>query len=56
LLVLSLQPAVAAEFSSAQKPVEPDRIHNLVGAGYQAFENSVLSKLQKVCLLAFDIT
>ncbi|KAF7810759.1 dnaJ-like protein subfamily C member 17 [Senna tora] len=47
LLVLPLQPAVAAEISSAQKPVESDKINNLVGAGYQAFENSVLSKLQK---------
>ncbi|XP_028768085.1 dnaJ homolog subfamily C member 17 [Neltuma alba] len=47
LLVLPLQPAVAAQFSSAEKPVEPEKINNLVGAGYQSFENSVLEKLQK---------
>ncbi|KAI4297799.1 hypothetical protein L6164_037665 [Bauhinia variegata] len=47
LLVLPLQPPTAAGFSSAQKPSEPDRLSNLVGAGYQAFEDSVLKKLQK---------
>ncbi|KAM7479469.1 hypothetical protein LguiA_027682 [Lonicera macranthoides] len=49
LLVLPLQPAAA--FPSAREPVEPDgpKLSNLVGAGYQAFEDSVLKKLQKVC-------
>ncbi|KAK4284876.1 hypothetical protein QN277_001652 [Acacia crassicarpa] len=47
LLVIPLQPAVATQFSSAEQPVVPDKISNLVGAGYQAFENSVLEKLQK---------
>ncbi|KAK7343332.1 hypothetical protein VNO77_11989 [Canavalia gladiata] len=47
LLVLPLKPALAADSSSAPKPVETDRMSNLVGAGYQAFEDSVLKKLQK---------
>ncbi|CAL0316225.1 unnamed protein product [Lupinus luteus] len=47
LLVLPLKPAMPADFSSAPKSAEPDRINNLVGAGYQAFEDSVLEKLQK---------
>ncbi|KAM7479470.1 hypothetical protein LguiA_027683 [Lonicera macranthoides] len=49
LLVLPLQPVVA--FQSAWEPVEPDgpKLSNLVGASYQAFEDSVLKKLQKVC-------
>ncbi|KAK7268389.1 hypothetical protein RIF29_21087 [Crotalaria pallida] len=51
LLVLPLKPAMAADSSSAPKPMEPDRVNNLVGAGYQAFEDSVLMKLQKVCHL-----
>ena len=50
LLVLPLQPAVATQFTSSERPVVPDKISNLVGAGYQAFEDSVLEKLQKVCL------
>ena len=51
LLVLPLQPAAGAAFPSAREPVEPDgpKLSNLVGAGYQAFEDSVLKKLQKVC-------
>lgn len=48
LLVLPLKPAMAADSSSAPKSVEPDRLNKLVGAGYQAFEDSVLMKLQKV--------
>ncbi|KAJ7967126.1 DnaJ-like subfamily C member 17 [Quillaja saponaria] len=47
LLVLPLQPAVAADFADARNPVEPDKVDNLVGAGYKAFEDSVLKKLQK---------
>lgn len=47
LLVLPLKPAMAADSSSAPKSVEPDRLNKLVGAGYQAFEDSVLMKLQK---------
>uniref|UniRef100_A0A5B7B132 Putative DnaJ domain-containing protein n=1 Tax=Davidia involucrata TaxID=16924 RepID=A0A5B7B132_DAVIN len=49
LLVLPLQPAVITEFPRAQKSVELDgpKLSNLVGAGYQAFEDSVLKKLQK---------
>ncbi|KAL1811125.1 hypothetical protein ACET3Z_021190 [Daucus carota] len=49
LLVLPLQPAVAPTFTSAQEPVEsrtPEMSH-LVGAGFQAFEDSVLAKLRK---------
>lgn len=49
LLVLPLKPAMAADSSSAPKSVVPDKMSNLVGAGYQAFEDSVLKKLQKVC-------
>lgn len=50
LLVLPLQPAVAAPFQSVQQPVESEspKLSNLVGAGYQALEDSVLTKLRKV--------
>ncbi|KAL8540052.1 hypothetical protein ACS0TY_001590 [Phlomoides rotata] len=49
LLVLPLQPASSPVVSTAEKN-EPDRpkLSNLVGAGYQAFENSVLEKMKKV--------
>uniref|UniRef100_A0A7N0UZM5 J domain-containing protein n=1 Tax=Kalanchoe fedtschenkoi TaxID=63787 RepID=A0A7N0UZM5_KALFE len=49
LLVLPLQPAVpfAQDFPTVQTPVESDTISKLVGPGYQAFEDSVLEKLQK---------
>ncbi|XP_057427281.1 uncharacterized protein LOC130720628 [Lotus japonicus] len=45
LLVLPLKPAMAADSSSAPKAGETERVGNLVGAGYQAFEDSVLKKL-----------
>ena len=51
LLVLPLKPAQTTPvFSCAQDGVEPDepKLNNLVGAGYQAFEDSVLEKLRKV--------
>ncbi|XVF00845.1 hypothetical protein REPUB_Repub04eG0037100 [Reevesia pubescens] len=49
LLVVPLKPAVAAaEFPAPQKAEETDRLSNLVGAGYQAFEDAVLQKLKKV--------
>ncbi|KAK1419351.1 hypothetical protein QVD17_28517 [Tagetes erecta] len=48
LLVVPLQPAVAASFPSAHEPVVgPQLNEDLVGARYQAFEDSVLQKLQK---------
>ncbi len=48
LLVLPLQPTVPTAFPTAQEHIEPDAPRqNLVGAGYQAFENSVLEKLLK---------
>lgn len=49
LLVLPLQLAVAPTFSSAQEPMESKtpELSNLVGAGFQAFEDSVLAKLRK---------
>lgn len=47
LLVLPLLPAIPTEFRNTHQPVEPDNINNLVGAGYQAFEDSVLEKLKK---------
>ncbi|KAE8690691.1 V-type proton ATPase subunit B 1-like [Hibiscus syriacus] len=47
LLVVPLKPAIAAEFPAPQKAEEQDRFSNLVGAGFQAFEDSVLSKLKK---------
>lgn len=46
LLVLPLQPAVGADFPSAQMTAETNRINNLVGSGYQAYEDSVLQKIQ----------
>ncbi|GFY89837.1 DNAJ heat shock N-terminal domain-containing protein [Actinidia rufa] len=52
LLVLPLQPAVATAFTwLREQHVEPDgpKLNNLVGAGYQSFEVSVLKKMmQKV--------
>ncbi|KAJ0010959.1 hypothetical protein Pint_33547 [Pistacia integerrima] len=48
LLVLPLQPAVATEFTSAQSCEETDGLNNLVGAGYQAYEDIVLQKVQMV--------
>ncbi|KAL2602670.1 hypothetical protein AAZX31_10G268600 [Glycine max] len=51
LLVLPLKPATVADSSSVPKSAETTRMSNLVGAGYQAFEDSVLKKLQKVCRL-----
>ncbi|XP_020213735.1 dnaJ homolog subfamily C member 17 [Cajanus cajan] len=47
LLVLPLKPATVADTSSVPKSAETERMSNLVGAGYQAFEDSVLKKLQK---------
>ncbi|GMG99309.1 hypothetical protein Nepgr_001149 [Nepenthes gracilis] len=49
LLVLSLKPSSINTSPCAQKPVEPDgpTTGNLIGARYQAFENSVLEKLRK---------
>ncbi|KAK7357888.1 hypothetical protein VNO80_17185 [Phaseolus coccineus] len=47
LLVLPLKPATVANSSGVPKSAETARLSNLVGAGYQAFEDSVLKKLQK---------
>ncbi|XP_022748498.1 dnaJ homolog subfamily C member 17-like [Durio zibethinus] len=47
LLVVPLKPAIAPEFPAMQKAEETDRFSNLVGAGYQAFEDAVLQKLKK---------
>ncbi|KAK3035313.1 hypothetical protein RJ639_034021 [Escallonia herrerae] len=49
LLVLPLQNSATTAFSSTPTFVEPDapKLSNLVGAGYHAFEDSVLKKLQK---------
>jgi len=51
LLVLPLKPTMPADSWGASKSVEPEAPSKLVGAGYQAFEDSVLMKLQKVCHL-----
>lgn len=48
LLVLPLKPAMAADSWGSPKSVEPEVPSKLVGSGYQAFEDSVLMKLQKV--------
>ncbi|KAL0560999.1 hypothetical protein IC582_001417 [Cucumis melo] len=47
LLVLPLQPVSSVEMPSAERSPEHNRLDNLVGAGYQAFEDSILKKLQK---------
>ncbi|CAK9316011.1 unnamed protein product [Citrullus colocynthis] len=47
LLVLPLQPVSSVEIPSAERSPEHNRLNNLVGAGYQAFEDSILKKLQK---------
>lgn len=46
LLVVPLKPSVA-EFPAPKKEEQSDRLNNLVGAGYQAFEDAVLNKLTK---------
>lgn len=50
LLVMRFKPAVTATSTSAQEPVESivPELSNLVGAGFQAFEDMVLAKLRKV--------
>ncbi|KAK4405372.1 DnaJsubfamily C member 10 [Sesamum angolense] len=48
LLVLPLQPASSPVIFSAEKSdSDGPKLSNLVGAGYQAFEDSVLEKLKK---------
>ncbi|XP_071716965.1 uncharacterized protein [Rutidosis leptorrhynchoides] len=49
LLVIPLQPAGPTDFRTAREPVKPDPqlSADLVGTRYQAFEDSVLQKLQK---------
>ncbi|XP_051120505.1 uncharacterized protein LOC127244157 [Andrographis paniculata] len=50
LLVLPLQPATASSpaiFGAERKEADHPKLDNLVGAGYQAFEDSVLEKLKK---------
>lgn len=56
LLVLPLKPATVANSSSVPKSAETAKLSNLVGAGYQAFEDSVLKKLQKVCHLLVPLS
>ncbi|KAG7995722.1 hypothetical protein I3843_01G123700 [Carya illinoinensis] len=48
LLVLPLQPPMVTEAPSASRSAKPDRLSNLFGAGYIAFEDAILMKLQKV--------
>lgn len=49
LLVLPLQPASSPVIFSAEKnESDGPKLSNLVGAGYQAFEDSILDKLKKV--------
>ncbi|KAE8698749.1 DNAJ heat shock N-terminal domain-containing protein isoform 2 [Hibiscus syriacus] len=47
LLVMPLKPVIVADFPAPQKAEESDGFSNLVGAGFQAFEDSVLSRLKK---------
>ncbi|KAG2726756.1 hypothetical protein I3760_01G127900 [Carya illinoinensis] len=47
LLVLPLQPPMVTEAPSASRSAKPDRLSNLFGAGYIAFEDAILMKLQK---------
>ncbi|MBA0870857.1 hypothetical protein Goshw_017984, partial [Gossypium schwendimanii] len=46
LLVVPLKPSIA-EFLAAKKEEQSDRLSNLVGASYQAFEDAILNKLTK---------
>lgn len=49
LLVVPLQPAPSpVVFSTDKNESDGPKLSNLVGPGYQAFENSVLEKLKKV--------
>lgn len=47
LLVMPLQPATTSPFMGSSQPTEDPTASNLVGAQYQAFEDSVLEKLRK---------
>ncbi|KAM1137061.1 hypothetical protein ACFX2B_034703 [Malus domestica] len=47
LLVIPLKPVSVTDAPPVQRPEEPDRLNNLVGAGYQSFEDSVMEKLKK---------
>ncbi|XP_022136338.1 dnaJ homolog subfamily C member 17-like isoform X2 [Momordica charantia] len=47
LLVLPLQPLFETKMPDAERPPDLGQKNNLVGAGYQAFEDSILKKLQK---------
>lgn len=62
LLVLPLQPSSSpAVFSGERDESDVARASNVVGAGYKAFEESVLEKMRKVsncsglCLLNLDL-
>ena len=57
LLVLPLQPVNQVPSVRAQEPVERNEVPlgKVVGAGFQAFEDSVLDKLRKVSFL-FEVS
>lgn len=46
----TVQPTMPSPFFNAEKDREPEgpSLSNLVGAGYQKFEDSVLEKMRKV--------
>lgn len=50
LLIVPLQPPMPSPFPNAEKNGESEgpSLSNLVGAGYQKFEDSVLEKMMKV--------
>ncbi|GFZ00500.1 hypothetical protein Acr_14g0001350 [Actinidia rufa] len=58
LLVLPLQPTIATAFTWPHEHVEPDgpKLNNLVGAGYQSFEASVLKKLMQKSAIGEGMT
>lgn len=48
LLVVPLEKAAQTDFMTAKKSAEAEPQSNIVGAGYQAYEDAVMQKLRKV--------
>ncbi|XP_010493482.1 PREDICTED: dnaJ homolog subfamily C member 17-like [Camelina sativa] len=50
LLVVPLQKAAQSDFQTAKKSAEAEPQSNIVGAGYQAYEDAVMQRLRKAAM------
>ncbi|XP_010454650.1 PREDICTED: dnaJ homolog subfamily C member 17-like [Camelina sativa] len=50
LLVVTLQKAAQSDFLTAKKSAEAEPQSNIVGAGYQAYEDAVMQRLRKAAM------